>query len=657
MCIFPVLCKRTFTVIYFFLIFCVPALGATMANPALVIIPKPARIEIRPGGFKFNLRTQIYLETDNEDAHWVGEYLSALLSRPMGHTIPVLVVKSAGQHRDAIVLSLKGSPTLGPEDYEMSVSRDAIRISAPKVAGLFYGVQTLRQMLPPEVESSEPINEPLKVPCARIEDRPRFAWRGLMLDCSRTFLSMEYLRRTVDRMALYKLNVLHLHLTDDQGWRLEIKKYPELTTVGAHFAGRFGGGGGFYTQQEMRDLIAYARERNVSVVPEIEIPGHSLEVLAAYPALACPLPETQTFEVVPYWEGSLHHSQPLCVCNDNDKVFEMYQDILSEVIDLFPSEFIHVGGDEVPKDTWNKSPLCEARMKAEGLKNAEELQSYFMKRMAKVVVAKGRRMIGWDEIIEGGLAPGATVMSWRGTKGGIAAADLGHDVVMTPGTYTYLDYNMPMDMVYSYDPAVGFTDAMARHILGMEACMWTHIAVTERTIDFQIYPRLLALAEAGWSQQQNREWSDFHARLVRQFPRLERMGVTYNDPRAVGKKLGSWREADLSGDAPRVFDWDATPWLGDTGEVEVQVRWDSGLKSVHVRSVLLLEDGKEISRVVFPGPLNKRIDLEVGWLSLGTHRPGSRYTVRVTLQGTKEGASAGSVWVMGPRAAGSSVRR
>ena len=214
-------------------------------------------------------------------------------------------------------------------------------------------------------------------------------------------------------MALYKLNVLHLHLTDDQGWRLEIKKYPKLTTVGAHYADRYGGGGGFYTQQEMRDLIAYARERNITIVPEIEMPGHSIEVLAAYPELACVLPERQTFEVRPFWEGLLQLTQPLCA--GNDRVYEMYQDILSEVIDVFPSKFIHVGGDEVPKDAWNKCPRCQARIKAEGLKDAEELQSYFMRRIEKMIEAKGRRMIGWDEILEGGLAPGAAVMSWRGT--------------------------------------------------------------------------------------------------------------------------------------------------------------------------------------------------------------------------------------------------
>ncbi|HXH48413.1 MAG TPA: beta-N-acetylhexosaminidase, partial [Terriglobia bacterium] len=407
--IFSRMCQRAFVVICLLMLSPGAAtLHASTASPAITVIPKPAAVEMRNGTFELGTKAQIYVETNSSDACWVGNYLSRLLSKPLGHAVPVHVAETAGKYHGAIELSLKASSTAGPEGYEMSISRDAIHISAPKVAGLFYGVQTLRQMLPADVESGAPIKLPLRLQCLRIQDSPRYAWRGLMLDCSRTFLSMDYLRHTVDLMALYKLNVLHLHLTDDQGWRLQIKQYPKLTTVGAYFAQRFGGGGGFYTQQQMRDLISYAKERNVTVVPEIEMPGHSAEVLTAYPELACPIPEQQrTFEVFPFWQRPPHDhfSEPLCVCND--QVFQTFQNILSEVINLFPSDFIHVGGDEVPKDAWNESPLCQAYMKANGLKDAEELQSDFMKRIEKVVSARGRRMIGWDEILEGGLAPGA----------------------------------------------------------------------------------------------------------------------------------------------------------------------------------------------------------------------------------------------------------
>ena len=602
---------------------CAPLLHAEKSAAAIGVIPKPARVEIQSGAFELGPATRIDLETSSRDPHWVGEYLSGLLSKALGHSIPVHISDGAAPHHNAIIFSLKGPAALGPEGYELNVSRDAIHISAPKVAGLFYAVQTLRQMLPAQIERGARIDRPLKVQCVRIQDRPRFAWRGLMLDCSRTFLSMDYLRRTADLMALYKLNVLHLHLTDDQGWRLQMNQYPDLTAVASHFAKRFGGGGGDYTQQQMREFVAYARKRNITIVPEIEMPGHSEEVLAAYPGLACPVPGEKTaFEVAPFWSFiSRHHfSEPLCVCNG--KVFEMYRNILSETMALFPSEFIHVGGDEVPKDAWKASPLCQSFMKAEGLKDAGGLQSYFMKRIEKVVAAKGRRMIGWDEILEGGLAPGATVMSWRGTRGGLAAARLGHDVVMAPNTYTYFDYTYhttPTQKVYSYNPAEGFTAAMARHILGVEACMWTHIAVTGKAIDYQIYPRLLALSEVGWSPQQGREWSEFDHRLRSELPRLQLLGVTYRDPQSVGIKVGAWSERDLAGDKARVFDWDVTNSISGAAEVEVQVRWGSGTHAVYARRVALLEDGRQTSHR-FSRPVEQE-QRRSGRLALARHSP------------------------------------
>ncbi len=648
--------RRSFAVVCFCLIAGAPTIRAEKSAVEPAIIPKPAIMKVHRGVFVLGPGTKIYLGTEDSGVRWVGEYLSNLLSSSMGRAVPLRPAAGGGR-RNSILLSLKAPNTLGPEGYELVVSPKTIRISAVAVAGVFYGVETLRQLLPAEIESNSPGKERLEVPCVSIRDHPRFAWRGLMLDCSRTFLTVDYLKRSIDRMALYKLNVLHLHLTDDQGWRLEIKKYPRLTTVGAHFADQFGGGGGFYTQNEMRDLIAYAKERSITLVPEIEMPGHSIEALATYPELACLLPERQTFEVRPFWEASLQLTQPLCA--GSDRVFETYQDILSEVIDLFPSKFIHVGGDEVPKDAWNKCPRCQARMKAEGLKDAEELQSYFMRRIGKMIEAKGRRMIGWDEILEGGLAPGAAVMSWRGTKGGLAAANMGHDVVMTPNTYCYFDYTYhttPTERVYSYDPvAKEFSRPLANHILGVQGNMWTHIAVTSKMIDYQIYPRLVALSEVAWSPQQSREWSGFDARLAYHFRRLKLLGIAYFDPSAAGSRIGAWQATDLSGDVPRQFEWDATPFLNEASEYEVQVRWDDGRMPVYVRSLALLEDGREISRQVFPGPIDKGNDVAIGWLQAGRRKPAARYTVRVTLQGAKEGGSAGSVWIMESPPAGSNA--
>jgi hexosaminidase len=621
------------------------------ASKAPAIIPDPAEMQTSPGAFSLVPGTQIYVLSDDGGARWVGEYLSTLVSSALTSTVPTHFNPAAIVDHGAIFLSLQAPNTLGPEGYELTVTPDNIRISAATPAGLFYGVQTLRQLLPPEIESHPAAKNPIGLPCLKITDKPRYSWRGLMLDCSRTFLPISYLRRTVDRMAFYKLNMLHLHLTDDQGWRLEIKKYPELTAVGAYYSARYGGAGGFYKQQEMRDLIAYARERNVTIVPEIEMPGHSTEVLAAHPELACDLPEQPKFEVHPFWEGDTELTQPMCA--GNDKLYAMYQDILDEVIDLFPSPFIHVGGDEVPKDAWKRCPRCQARIKAEGLKDEEELQSYFMRRMEKIVEAKGRRLIGWDEILEGGLAPGAVVMSWRGTKGGLAAAQMGHDVVMTPNPYTYFDYTYhttPTEKVYSYDPAATeFTPALAQHILGVQASMWTHIADTEDAIDYQVYPRLLALAEAAWTPQLKRDWNGFNSRLERHYSRLQLLGIRYCDIAAPGKKLGAWQASDLTGDTPRQFIWEATPFLPSSGEVQVQVRRDDGAKWTYVRSIALLEDGNEISKVALPGPLDEGNDVNIGWLAVGQRVAGARYTVRVTLQGSKDGAVSGSVWIVEPR--------
>ena len=291
------------------------AICAGKRGTALAIIPKPTMIEVHKGVFVLGPRTQLCLEANSSGMQRIGEYLCALLSNSIGRKVPFHLATSTGPGRNVIILSLKPSVSLGPEGYEMVVSPDAIRIGAADVSGLFYAVQTLRQMLPPEIETKAPASKPTELPCALIQDRPRFSWRGMMLDCSRTFLPTDYLKRNIDRMALYKLNILHLHLTDDQGWRVEIKKYPQLTAVGAHYANRFGGAGGYYTQKEIRDLVVYAKERNITIVPEIEMPGHSAEVQAAYPELACELPEKRIFEVHPFWVDPAF-AEPLCAGNE-----------------------------------------------------------------------------------------------------------------------------------------------------------------------------------------------------------------------------------------------------------------------------------------------------------------------------------------------------
>jgi hexosaminidase len=617
------------------------------------IIPMPASLEMQDGAFSVGKNVEVLVEGNGEGIARVANVLASELSGATGRNVAVRDAKGVGRG-GRIILSLDPGAVLGPEGYDLMIEPAGIRLHAASSAGLFSGVQTLRQMLPPVTpdDSTPATGGRISLPCMRIHDEPRFRWRGLMLDCSRTFLPLEYLKRSVDRMALYKLNVLHLHLTDDQGWRLEIKKYPKLSSIASHFDERFGGGGGYYTQDHMRALIAYARERNVTIVPEVELPGHSLEVLTAYPELLCQRRNAPVLEIPPFFYGPRGFADP--VCAGNERSYQFFQDILSEVMDLFPGEFIHLGGDEVPKAAWKECARCQARMKAEGLTDENELQSYFTKRMVSFIVAKGRRAIGWDEILEGGLAPGAAVMSWRGTKGGIAAADLGHDVVMTPNTNCYLDYThlrLPVEQAYSYEPIPAeFKSILGPHLLGVQASMWTHIATTERAIDYQIYPRALALAEVGWSPARARNWSDFADRLRFQNSRLRSLGIHGYDADEYGRarQVGAWNPAEIEGNSPHVLEWDVSSITTRTGEYQVQVRRDTGRKTVFVRSLVLLEDGREISRETLPGPLQPSHSIEIGWLKLSRLQPGARYTLRVGIRGTQDNDVAGSGWMVCP---------
>jgi len=361
------------------------------------------------------------------------------------------VVKTA---KPEIVTKLKS----GMEGYTLEVSPSEIVITAAEEGNAFYARQTLSQLT-----SSN------RVPCVRIVDKPRFAWRGLMLDCSRTFQSLDYLHKTIDRLAAYKMNVLHLHLTDDQGWRIEIKKHPELTRRGAFFSAKYDEPDrhqGFYTQDQLRELVRYAAARYVTIVPEIEMPGHSHEVLVCRPDLACTGKVTD--EIFPFFKGPNVTRDVLCAGNDD--TYRLIEDVLDEVMDMFPSQFIHVGGDEAPKDNWNLCPKCQARIKAEGLKNEHELQSYFIRRIEKYLNAKGRRLIGWSEILQGGLAPNAAVMDWIGGAG--PATKAGHDVVMSPTRYCYFDYAngaISSERAYSFEPAAGLSAEQAKHVLGLQA--------------------------------------------------------------------------------------------------------------------------------------------------------------------------------------------
>jgi len=407
--------------------------------------------------------------------------------------------------------------------YTLTVTPETIRITASGEKGFFYGAVTLLQAV-----LFSGAGERISIPCMVVEDEPRFSWRGLMLDCSRTFQSVSYIKKTIDRMAFYKMNILHLHLTDDQGWRLEIRRYPELTRKGAKFPAQYEeppSHEGFYSQADIVDLVKYARQRNITILPEIEMPGHSLAALSCHPELSC---TGGPFQIYPYFKGPGVTKDIYCA--GKEATFTFLENVLSEAADLFPGKFFHIGGDEAPKTRWKKCPLCQARIRKLGLKNEEELQGWFIRRIGKFLAGKAKRIVGWDEILRGGLPPGAVVMSWRGVRGGIRAAKNGYDTVMCPTSHCYFDYSYrrtPTRKVYSFDPLPrGLAGGEKKHILGVQANFWSHIDREPGKADRKIFPRLLALSEVGWSPRQGRNWKDFQRRLAAHLPILRSMGIS-----------------------------------------------------------------------------------------------------------------------------------
>lgn len=535
-----------------FLGFLIPGQGAAKkpvpAGPS--IVPRPAKMEVGSGSFELGPKTRIVLDSPSADAKEVGEFLAAKLRRSTAY--PLDISPWAGQvPGDAILLRTgEGLSKLGNEGYRLSAFKNGVKIEAAAPAGLFYGVQTLLQLLPPEVEAGNKVEGiTWSIPIIKIEDRPRFVWRGAHLDVGRHFFPKEFIKKYIDLLAMYKMNTFHWHLTEDQGWRIEIKKYPRLTEVGAWRRESMDDGlphGGFYTQDDIREVVAYAKKRFITIVPEIEMPGHCQAALAAYPELSC---SGGPFKVGTEW-GIIYD----VYCAGKEKTFEFLQDVLTEVIDLFPSNFVHIGGDEVPKLRWQNCYSCQERIEDEGLKGEDELQSYFIKRIEKFLTSKGKMLVGWDEILEGGLAPNATVMSWRGIAGGIAAAQSGHDVVMSPTSHCYFDYYqgqfdeprgiggfLPIDKVYEYEPVpVELAAEQAGHILGAQANIWTEYLADSAQVEYMLMPRLLALSEVVWSEKSLRSFVDFSRRVVPHYDRLAAAAVNFRLPPPDGlggKKL------------------------------------------------------------------------------------------------------------------------
>jgi hexosaminidase len=487
------------------------AAGTTPAGPkdtVAALVPRPVSLEAGTGSFTLTPDTVIVTD---EASRTSAEQLAAYLRPATGFAVRIAAAVNGA--KGTIVLTQDAGLTgLGSEGYLLEVTSEQIRLKAPTQAGLFYVVQTLRQLFPPQIYSRQAVKDVVwKVPSVKIKDFPLFGWRGLMLDSGHDFQTLPFVYKFIDAMEVHKLNVLHWHLTDLGTWSIEIKRYPKL--VDASTRGR-GVKPGYYTQEQIRQVVKYAAERHITVVPEIEMPGHSVAALLAYPELNCPLKGGQVWQY----------------CAGNEKSFEFLENVLSEVIELFPSKYIHIGGDECPKDRWHQCPLCQARMKAEHLKNENELQSYFVKRIEKFLDGKGRRLIGWDEILEGGLAPKASVMSWRGMGGGIVAAKSGHDVVMAPTSHLYFDYpETTLEKVYSFEPIPKeLTAEQARHVLGAQAQMWSDSHPKDEMMEQLVYPRACALAEVVWSPASTRNYGDFFQRMTLHQQRLSTLGLHYH---------------------------------------------------------------------------------------------------------------------------------
>ena len=526
---------------------CTTVVNAQDSNPNLGIIPVPVSVKKAPGQFVLSQETTIQADSpSNKAVLFFKDYLAGNLAYNKA------IVVKGNTAENVITLTSAGTDNLPAEGYRLTITPQHITV-AGKGAGLFYGVQTLLQLMPLDRAATA------KLPAVQIEDYPRFGYRGAMLDVGRHFFSVEMVKKYIDLLAAYKLNNFHWHLTEDQGWRIEIKKYPKLTQVSSMRAQTLIGGyydrtpqqfdntpyGGFYTQDQIREVVKYASDRYINVVPEIEMPGHSLAVLAAYPELSCD--PSKTYQVGEKWGVFREIYCP------SEKTFAFIEDVLTEVMALFPSKYIHIGGDEAPKDAWKNSAFCQQLIKKLKLKDEHGLQSYFIQRVEKFVNSKGRSIIGWDEILEGGLAPNATVMSWRGEAGGIAAAQQKHNVIMTPGSGgLYIDHgqgrkdqeplsiggNEPLSKIYSYNPTpAALTPEQQKYIEGVQANLWTEYIPTDAKVEYMLLPRLMALSEVAWSPLANKNFKDFsETRLPGHLAWLDKNNINYRVPVAIGAK-------------------------------------------------------------------------------------------------------------------------
>ena len=510
------------------------------------VIPLPQEVSLTQGNpFKLNENVLIVYPENNALLQRNAEFLSEYIQQATNYAPKTKAIAAGEQVKNAIVLGLDPG-IANKEGYVLTTTPEGISINGQTENGVFYGIQTLRKSIPAEAKEAT-----ILIPAGEIKDEPRFSYRGMHLDVGRHFFPKEFMKKYIDLLALHNMNTFHWHLTDDQGWRIEIKKYPKLTEIGSQRSRTVIGRntqeydntpyGGFFTQEEAKEIVKYAQERYITVIPEVDLPGHMLAALAAYPEMGC---TGGPYEVCPRW-GIFED----VLCIGNDQTMQFLEDVMSEIIEIFPSKYVHIGGDEAPRTRWEKCPKCQARIKTEGLKadknhTAEDrLQSYCMTRIEEFLNSKGRQIIGWDEILEGDVAPNATVMSWRGMEGGIKAAQLGHDVIMTPTSFCYFDYYqtadtkdeplgiggyVPIEKVYSLEPVPAvLTEEQSKHILGAQANLWTEYIHSSEHVEYMVLPRMAALAEVQWTQPEKKDFKDFTKRLARLMKFYQRDGFNY----------------------------------------------------------------------------------------------------------------------------------
>ena len=483
-----------------------------------VLIPMPHALEWRTGQFELDKKTSLFYEEELEKE---AQYLANILNQATAFGLKALDKIEEGKNQ--IVLKIDPAIEENKEAYQLNVSMEKVVLTGASATGVFRGIQTLLQLFPPSIYGNESSEEIWKIPVVDIADSPKFQWRGMLLDCSRHFMKKDFVKRYLDLLAYHKMNTLHWHITEDQGWRMEIKKYPKLTEVGAWRTEKDGSRyGGFYSQEDIKEIVQYAADRHINVVPEIELPGHSQAALAAYPEYSC---TGGPFEVETEW-GVFRE----IYCAGNDGTFEFLENILTEVIELFPSPYIHIGGDEVPKYRWEQCDKCQKRIEKENLQDTHELQSYFIKRIENFLTSKNKQLIGWDEILEGGLAEGAIVQSWRGMNGAVEAVKSGHPAIVSPTSHAYFDYDLKsidLEKVYSFDPIPKDIDEKQKALIwGGECNMWSERAPQE-LVDSKVFPRILAMTEVLWSYPMVRDYEQFYQRVQRHYPRLKTMGVSY----------------------------------------------------------------------------------------------------------------------------------